>query len=147
LVSGTGSPGSFTLRETASGRLVEGRGCRHLGDRGCRLGALKAPLCLSYLCAAARAALEDAAGAGCCGADAENFCGSADALRAVIAAPLEEAEGQVAALEARLGHLTRCLEHAGVRCGRDLLNRWLGAAAAGPGNPARGREQPVVPGT
>ncbi|HSH70798.1 MAG TPA: hypothetical protein VK997_12815 [Deferrisomatales bacterium] len=147
LVSGTDSPGRFTLRETASGRLVKGRGCRHLGDRGCRLGALKAPLCLTYLCPAGRAALEDAAGAGCCGADAGDFCGSADALRAVVAAPLEEAEEQVARLEARLGHLTRCLEHAGVRCGQDLLNRWLGAAAAVPENPGRGREQPVVPGT
>ena len=90
------------------------------------MGAIKAPLCLTYLCPAVRAALEDVAGPGCCGEDEENFCGSADALHAVIAEPLEEAEGPVAALEARLRYLARCLEHAGIRCGRDLLNRWLG---------------------
>ena len=37
------------------------------------MGALKAPLCLTYLCPAVRAALEDVAGPGCCGEDGFEF--------------------------------------------------------------------------
>ena len=125
---------SYTLRESDTGRLVEGRGCRHLGEDGCRLGSLKAPLCLTYLCTGVRSALEEVAGQGCCGGDEDNFCGSAGALLAVIAESLEESERQVAELEVRLLRLTRSLEEAGVRSGRELLDRWFRC----PRDPGRG---------
>ena len=125
LGAGADAPRGYTLRERASGRLVEGGAAGTWATAGCRLGELKAPLCLTYLCTGVRGALEAAAGPGCCGDGDENFCGAAEALRAVVAELPEEAERQVAALEARMGHLARRLEGAGFRSGRELLGRWL----------------------
>jgi hypothetical protein len=91
---------------------------------GCRLGELKAPLCLTYLCAGVRAALAESAGTGR-GGEEDDFCGSAGALGVVVAGPPGEARQRVGALEARLEDLSRHLERAGLDSGLELLERWL----------------------
>jgi len=125
LAQGSEAAAPYRLRERASGRLCEGRGCRYLGPQGCRAEEFKAPLCLTYLCDGVRAALEESAGLGLCGDRDDNFCDAARVLGAVAEEPLAQALGRVAALETRLLHLAERLQAAGVPSGAELLECWL----------------------
>jgi len=97
-----GKAGRYAVRERRTGTVATGVGCGHLGPKGCRLGELKGPLCISYLCEPVREALAAAVGWDLLGQDTDDFGGALKALRAVICAGLVEAEAEVARMEAGL---------------------------------------------
>jgi hypothetical protein len=105
-------PPSYRVRERATGIEAEGFGCAYSGEGGCRLGDLKAPLCLGYVCEPIRQAIGSVMGGAWVGTDADDFCGCLEALRACVRASLDEAEEQVRLLEERL------------RSGAETLGRW-----------------------
>lgn len=120
-----GAPATYGLREVQTGRLVQGVGCVHLGPGGCCLGDLKAPLCLGYLCDAARAALAAAAGGDLVGEDSDDFCGAGGAIRFVVREGEAGAQAAVEHLEERLAELGARLAAADFSPHR-LLTQWLG---------------------
>lgn len=125
LPPGPESPPEYAVRECQTGRRVRGVGCRYLGPRGCRLGDLKAPLCLAYLCEPVRDHLAGAADPGLAGDDTDDFRGAGRALRAVVTGEPGGAEAEVAALEARLAQLEARLG-ADPGSGEELYRRWAG---------------------
>lgn len=110
LPPGPGEPLSYRVRERGTGRLARGVACHHLGPGGCRLGDLKGPLCVAYLCEPAREAIAAAAGWELVGDDTDDFAGALAALRAAVAGGAEEARARLEELRDRLGRLTRALE-------------------------------------
>ncbi len=125
-----GEPPTYEVRERRSGLASTGVACAHLGPGGCRLGELKAPLCLCYACEPIREALGRAVGRkaspaamNSLGDGTDDFAGTRAVLRAVVAGPIPEAEAEVSALEGRLAALDRALEE-GVGSGERLLRLW-----------------------
>lgn len=127
-----GDPPRYTVRERQSGLEADGLGCTYLGPRGCRLADLKAPLCLCYACEPILEALGGVLGAGLLGRGTDDFAGSQEVLRAVVAGTAADAQERVSALEARLRALDRELE-ARSASGEDLLARWRQDQACGAG--------------
>jgi hypothetical protein len=130
-------PPTYRVRERQSGLVAQGTSCAYLGAGGCRLGELKAPLCLCYACEAVREALGRAlllAGgdraAGWLGSGTDDFGGSQAALRAVVSRPLEEARSAVDRLSARVAGLDRALA-AATGSGPELFAAWRHGARAG----------------
>lgn len=128
---------TYRVRERQSGLVAEGVSCSSLGAGGCRLGELKAPLCLCYACEAVLEALRQALlrsggdpAAGLLGNGADDFCGSQATLRAVVSRPLGEARSAVDALSARVAGLDRALA-AAAGSGAELLAAWRRDARAG----------------
>ncbi len=52
----------YVLVDPVSGRRLTGEHCRYFGRRGCRLGELKGPLCLDFICPPIRRDLQAAVG-------------------------------------------------------------------------------------
>jgi hypothetical protein len=142
-----GEPPTYEVRERRSGLAVTGVACAHLGSRGCRLGELKAPLCLCYACEPILRALGDALGggdapggargsaastgaAGPLGEGTDDFAGARGVLRAAVSGPFSEAEAEVSALEARLAALDRALGER-VGSGERLFILWRREKGAG----------------
>ncbi|MEW6487897.1 MAG: hypothetical protein AB1578_08285 [Thermodesulfobacteriota bacterium] len=130
-------PPTYRVRERHSGLVAEGVSCAYLGPGGCRLGELKAPLCLCYACEAVLEALRQALlrsgsdpAAGLLGSGTDDFCGSQATLRAVVSRPLGEARSAVDALSARVAGLDRALA-AAAGSGAKLLAAWRRGAGAG----------------
>lgn len=119
-----GPPREYVVRERPTGRVVRGVACLHLGPAGCRLGDLKAPLCVVYLCDPVRAVLAGVVGWGWVGPDSDDFGGSLETLRAVVAEPVRAAEERVARLEESLAGFRRAMESRGFRSGEDLYGAW-----------------------
>jgi hypothetical protein len=117
----------YRVLERQTGRTVRGVACAHFGPDRCRLGDLKGPLCLIYLCDPARSAVADVVGPDLAGADPDDFCGSRRAFLAVVSADLESAHRQVDRLEARLARLGRRLTARGMPSGANLYRRWEAA--------------------
>lgn len=127
-----GEPPTYKVRERQSGLESTGVACAHLGPDGCRLGELKAPLCLCYVCEPILEALALGQALGstanveavdALAVDTDDFAGTRAVLRAVVSGPLPEAEAEVSALEDRLAALERILgERAG--SGAMLLALW-----------------------
>lgn len=111
-VEPTAEPRSYLVRERQSGLLARGVACAHFGESGCRLGDLKGPLCLVYLCDPLREAFARVAGEELVGADADDFCGARSVIAAVVLGPIEEARMVVEGLDARLVRLHALLEEA-----------------------------------
>lgn len=63
----------YGVFDGSTGQTHTGKGCRWLGGEGCVLGRWKSPICLTYLCEPARAALERECGR-------EGFFGEEDFL-------------------------------------------------------------------
>lgn len=102
-------PLEYEAKERGTGRVVRGVACLHLGPDGCRLGDLKAPLCVAYLCEPVREALENVVGPGRLGSDTDDFCGVLAVLRSVVGGNPNVAVREVEALERRLCSLARRL--------------------------------------
>lgn len=126
--AGDRDPERYWVRERGTGLRVEGVACVHLVRGRCLLGELKSPLCLCYVCDPVRDALAAAAGRDVPGEDADDFCGSREALRAVVAGRPEDAEAAVERLELRLEELDAALRAAAGRTGRTPYRRWARAA-------------------
>lgn len=109
-VGPAGEPPAYAVRERQTGRVVRGVACVWLGEGGCRLGDLKAPLCLGYLCAPVRRDLAGGGGEDLIGTEDDDFCGAKAVVRAVVLGPVDEARRSVGALEGRLARLHRRLE-------------------------------------
>lgn len=107
---GRRAPLDYAIRERLSGRRARGVACLHMEPGGCRLGDLKGPLCVAYLCEPVREQLTAAAGPELVGSDTDDFCGSLEVLRVVVGGGETEALAAVEALEGRLGELSRRLE-------------------------------------
>lgn len=103
-------PPAYRVRETRTGLVAEGFGCIYLGEGGCRLGELKAPLCIAYACEAVRDAVAAVLGPEWVGGDNDDFCGCLGALTACVHGDLEEAEAEILRLEERLASGTVALE-------------------------------------
>jgi hypothetical protein len=99
----------YAVRERESGLLARGVACIHLEPDGCRLGDLKAPLCVAYLCEPVREAIEAVAGPELLGSDTDDFCGALEALRETVGGDPTEARVAVEALEERLRSVARLL--------------------------------------
>lgn len=137
----TTPPPLYRVRERQSGLVAEGVACAYLGAGGCRLGELKAPLCLCYACEAVLGALRrallgcgDDRAAAWLGSGTDDLGGSQAALRAVVSRPLAVARGAVDALSARVAGLDRALTEA-VGSGAELLAAWR--RDVGVGRPGR----------
>ncbi len=115
---------AYAVRERATGAVHRGRGCAQLGTEGCRLGPLKAPLCLTYLCDAARAALAAALPGAVLGCGSDDFCGARGVLAAVLRGD-PGAERAVTALESYLRDLDRRLAARVGGAEDGLLRAWL----------------------
>ncbi len=139
-VERAGEPPRYAVRERQSGLQAGGVGCARLGPGGCRLGELKAPLCLCYVCEPILEALGGILGAGSLGRGTDDFAGSQEVLRAVVTGTAADAEERVNALEERLRALDRELE-ARSFSGEHLLARWRQGKACGAG----GRPERVGP--
>ncbi|MFU8858003.1 MAG: hypothetical protein ACNA8S_13495 [Deferrisomatales bacterium] len=143
-----GEPLRYGVRERRTGVEAAGVACAQLAPDGCRLGDLKAPLCLCYACEPIREALAGVLEAGGCGAagellgdGADDFVGARAVLRAVVCGPRREAGTAVEALEGRLEALDRALEAQGLS-GGGLLDRWRQARPGPPaGPPGRRRSE------
>ena len=48
--NGFSPPGGYTIRRLRDGKVLPGTHCRHFSEHGCRLGDLKGPLCLDFVC-------------------------------------------------------------------------------------------------
>jgi len=129
--SACAGPLDYTLRELRTGRVVRGRGCRHLGADGCSLGELKRPLCLTYVCEGICAAVDGALRSVPFGGGGDsNLFDATDTLFAVATQPRQIAEARVEALEEHLWEISDCLRTVGVTSGQELLERWLATATA-----------------
>lgn len=115
---GPRAPAEYTVRERKTGFVARGVGCVYLGPDGCRLGNLKSPLCLTYLCDAVRGALASIAGWDLVGQDSDDFCGTRTTLRTIVKGRIRFAELQVNGLRVRLGRLSRALASWEVETGR-----------------------------
>jgi hypothetical protein len=118
LPPGPAEPLSYRVRERGTGIVARGVACAHLAERGCRLGDLKGPLCVAYLCEAVRGAIGRAVGPELLGGDTDDFCGALETLRAAVAGSEAEAQARLSELEARLATLA------------DRLRRWEEAGGA-----------------
>ncbi|MBI5018069.1 MAG: hypothetical protein HZB55_21605 [Deltaproteobacteria bacterium] len=110
LPPGSAEPLAYRVRERQTGVVARGVACVHLGPGGCRLGDLRGPLCVAYLCEPVRAALAAAVGPELLGSDTDDFCGALEVLRATVSEDEAAGEASAAELEARLATLGRRLE-------------------------------------
>jgi hypothetical protein len=117
-------PAAYRVRERGTGLVARGVACAYLDPSGCALGALKGPLCLTYLCDAVREALAEIGGWGVVGTDSGDFCGSREALREVVGGSLGSAERQVRSLRIRLRDLDRKLSEWQPAAGEALHQFW-----------------------
>jgi hypothetical protein len=120
----------YRVLERQTGRTVRGVACSHFGPDRCRLGDLKGPLCLIYLCEPARSAVVEIVGPDLAGADPDDFGGSRRAVLAVVSADLAAAHRQVDRLAARLARLGRELDAHGMSGGAELYRSWEAAVGA-----------------
>lgn len=118
LPPGPAEPLSYRVRERRTGIVARGVACIHLAGRGCRLGDLKGPLCVAYLCEPVREAIGRAVGSDLLGSDTDDFCGALETLRAAVGGSEAEARARLSELEARLATLA------------DRLGRWEEAGGA-----------------
>ncbi len=125
------APAVYRVRENQTGRQVQGVGCAQLTPEGCRLGELKAPLCLGYLCDAVRGVLATPGGWDLVGAEADDFCGAGAAVGAVVRGARPDALAEVAGLEERLAALGARLAASAFSPAAQLA-RWLDGAPTSP---------------
>ena len=119
----------YSAQERSTGRVVRGVACYHLEAGGCKLGDLKGPLCVAYLCEPVRELLLAAAGTDLVGPETDDFCGSLEVLRAIVAGRRDDGLTAVAALEDRLRALSARLDgleaRAAIGAGRQRRARVL----------------------
>jgi len=117
-------PAEYWVRERGTGLAARGVACVYLGPLGCSLGALKGPLCLTYLCDPVREILAEIGGWDLVGADSDDFCGSGAALRDVVGGSLRRGEREVRSLRDRLRDLHRRLAEWEVEAGEPPHRLW-----------------------
>ncbi len=123
-LAGPGEPPEYRVRERRTGRVQRGKGCRYLGARGCTLGDLKAPLCLTFVCRGILDALARACPDLDSRGDTQDFAGAAGVLLQVVCGDRDRAEAAVAGLEARLRRMDRALAGR-FGTGEALWSHWI----------------------
>ncbi len=101
----------YELENCCTGERLTGEHCRYFGDRGCRLGELKGPLCMNFICPPIRDDLlatvagdEEIVGPG------HDFIGLYQLLAVLGTASKERWQREAAAFERRLSMLEKACE-------------------------------------